>query len=366
MIVDCHAHVFQDWNTECGHPSRTVHLKYLQKNMTRPAARVFRARDGQRADATALFRPGENGWSGLTDVGFRVGSNGQLDFTVAGEDYYVQYMPVGMQQMVAPPELMLAQMTYAGVDRCVLQAGGAYGAMNDYNAFAQHQYPDKFFALMNVDEGGIDQPAVLAEAERAYEKLGLRGLYYGLDGLARHDFATGFAAPRFDGFWDRIARWSIPVFIEMPSVPSYDEASCIANIAQLDILLARYPSLRFLLVMGPPVGFFAKDGKWDFPDAVARTYRRENLSMEIMYPISWGGVWDYPYPEAQALIRDLRDKVGADKLVWGSDMPNVERFCTYTQSVDYVRRHCSFLTASEKDRILGGNVAEICGFGPPA
>jgi hypothetical protein len=44
-------------------------------------------------------------------------------------------MPVGMQQIVAPPELMLAQMTYARVDHCILQAGGGYGAMNDYNAF---------------------------------------------------------------------------------------------------------------------------------------------------------------------------------------------------------------------------------------
>jgi hypothetical protein len=86
MIVDCHAHVFQDWQGACGHGSRALHLKYLQKNMTRPAARVFRARDGERVDARALQRPGANGWSGLTDVNFRVGANGQLDFTVDGED----------------------------------------------------------------------------------------------------------------------------------------------------------------------------------------------------------------------------------------------------------------------------------------
>ena len=35
-------------------------------------------------------------------------------------------------------------------------------------------------------------------------------------------------------------------------------------------------------------------------------------------------------------------------------MPNVERFCTYRQCVDYVRRHCDFLTGSEKDAVLGG------------
>ena len=44
-------------------------------------------------------------------------------------------------------------------------------------------------------------------------------------------------------------------------------------------------------------------------------------------------------------------------------MPNVERFCTYKQSLDYVRRYCDFLTAAEKDRILGDNVAEMIGLG---
>jgi hypothetical protein len=46
-------------------------------------------------------------------------------------------------------------------------------------------------------------------------------------------------------------------------------------------------------------------------------------------------------------------------------MPNVERFCTYRQCVDYVRRHCDFLSAGEKERILGGNVAELMGLGAP-
>ena len=91
------------------------------------------------------------------------------------------------------------------------------------------------------------------------------------------------------------------------------------------------------------------------------TYKRDNLQLEVMFPITWGGVWDYPYPEAQQLIRGMRDLFGAAKLVWGSDMPNVERFCTYRQCVDYVRKHCTFLSAGEKDRILGGNAAELLG-----
>ena len=120
MIVDCHAHVFENWHGACGHPSIDVHLKYIQKNVTRPAAEAFRVRDGKRVKPGLLFREGgnplvDNTWQGLKDVGFRIGRYGRLEFMHEGEEYAIQYMPVGMQEMAAPPELMLAQMTYAGV-----------------------------------------------------------------------------------------------------------------------------------------------------------------------------------------------------------------------------------------------------------
>ena len=73
MIIDCHAHVFQNWHGACGHPSIDVHLKYIQKNVTRPAAEAFRVRDGMRVKPGMLFRDGDNTWTGLKDVGFRIG-----------------------------------------------------------------------------------------------------------------------------------------------------------------------------------------------------------------------------------------------------------------------------------------------------
>ena len=49
--------------------------------------------------------------------------------------------------------------------------------------------------------------------------------------------------------------------------------------------------------------------------------------------------------------------------MWGSDMPNVERYCTYRQSLDYVRKYCTFLDAREMDLVLGGTAAELYGIG---
>jgi predicted TIM-barrel fold metal-dependent hydrolase len=358
MIIDCHAHVFQNWHGACGHPSIDVHLKYIQKNLTRPAAEAFRLRDGKRVDTAMLFRFGDNTWAGLNDVGFRVGRYGRLEFMHEGEEHAIQYMPVGMQTILSPPEFMIAQMLYAGVDHCILQAGGGYGAMNDYNAFAQSQYPGKFTSLLHIDEAIADREDVLAEVDRAHRMLRLNGLYYSHD-FSRHGYARNLDDDAFRPFWDKIAAFKLPAFVELSATPNYDKPSYVANLMALDRLMQRHSTLRFVLVMGPPVAHFGGSGRWDFPSEVLAAYKRDNLLIEIMFPITWGGVWEYPYPEAQELIRGMRNLFGADKLLWGSDMPNLERFCTYRQCVDYVRKHCLFLTAREKDAVLGGNAERL-------
>jgi predicted TIM-barrel fold metal-dependent hydrolase len=111
--------------------------------------------------------------------------------------------------------------------------------------------------------------------------------------------------------------------------------------------------------MGVPVQFFARGDKWDLPPELEALYKRDDVYVEIMFPITWGGRWDYPYIEAHPLIRDLRDRLGAEKLLWGSDMPNVERFCTYRHTLDYVRRYCNFFRAHEMDLVLGLNTARL-------
>lgn len=366
MIVDSHTHIFQHWSGACGLPSREIHWKYIQKNLTRPFAKVYRARDGALADSKHLFREGDNTWDGLRDdINFRVGTYGRVEFTVEGEDYYIQYMPVGMAQIESTPEFMLAQMNVAGVDHCVLQTGFCYGYMNDYNALAQHHYPQKFTGLFHADEPLADTPQWMEAVTRAYHKLNLRGMHYETDTFSRYGFQWEFDDARFNDFWEMIESFNIPVFFQITPIPHYDQASYIGNLRRLDGLITRFPKIRWLLLMAPPVQYFVKNGKWEFPDQVAKTYAREDVQCEICFPIAWGGVWDYPFPEAQALIKDLRDKYGAQKLIWGSDMPNLERFCTYKQGLDYILRYCDYLTSGEKDLILGENLVELLGIKIP-
>ena len=362
MIIDSHTHIFENWSGACGLPSRELHWKYLQKIVCHSAAKVYRLSDGAPTTSSLLYSQTDRTWAGLrNDVNFRVGTYGRLEFTVKGEDYYVQYMPVGMSEMESTPEFLITQMNATGVDHCVLQAGFGYGVMNDYNALAQKQYPERFTGLFHVDEARADQDEWMAEADRAITQLNLRGLFYSIEQFSRYGFDVWFDDRRFDPFWSLVQSHNLPVFIEFSGIPTYDLKGFLNVLVRFSGLADRFPGIRWILVMGPPVQYFAKDGRWDFPAEAKAVYDRDNVWLEMCMPITWGGTWDYPFVEAQALIEDLHNRCGAGKLIWGSDMPNLERFCTYRQGVDYIRRYCEFLSKEEKKMILGGNVAALLG-----
>jgi len=82
--------------------------------------------------------------------------------------------------------------------------------------------------------------------------------------------------------------------------------------------------------------------------------------VEILYPIYWARTHPYPFTELKDALHTLVKHVGSERLVWGSDMPNVERNCTYRQSLDYLPRLTeAWLPSADLDRILGLNVLAV-------
>jgi hypothetical protein len=67
----------------------------------------------------------------------------------------------------------------------------------------------------------------------------------------------------------------------------------------------------------------------------------------------------YPCRGAVDLLREAVELVGANKILWGTDVPFTLRRYTYRQMLDTVRADAPFLSAAERDRILGGNAREM-------
>jgi predicted TIM-barrel fold metal-dependent hydrolase len=258
--------------------------------------------------------------------------------------------------MRSPPEFMLQQMARAGVDRAVLQNARPYGRLNEYFADAVRAYPDRFIGLADVDESQAHTVGEITRLRHAVRELGLRGLYYANRALFTTGYAHGFDDSIFDPFWEEVSGLGIPVFWEVVGVPDpNNQDDLLREIARLNRWLERWPRVSGIWTHG-----FGPDLLERMPEPLAALLARQQLMVEVLYPIHWARTHEYPFPELQPALRTLYQRVGAERLVWGSDMPNVERNCTYRQSLEYLRLNMdAWLPSAELDAILGLNVLRL-------
>ena len=358
MIIDSHAHAFPPMGGASGHRTSRDHMRYVQHLLTFHHQPVRRMDDNSIFTEQTLNDGGDLSLEGLTDVDFRGGGSGKFAWTNGGIDYSLQYLPPTLTRLHAPPELMVAQMDYVGVDRAVLQTGHLYGRLNRYISNAVKRYPDRFWGLVMIDEWRADRPGQLRTLERAVGDMGLHGLWFQTGNLAMHGRSEAFDDPIFHPFWDRVKDMGVPVYMNVtPAAPGPEPY--LAELAAFGRWLERYDNLPVLYPHGLALGRFMTSGHIEVPEEAWAPLEASNIIVEVLIPIFQGAVWEYPFAEAQPVLREYYDRLGPDRLAWGSDMPNVERHCTYRQSLDYLHNHCDFIPADDMDKICGGNVARL-------
>ena len=295
------------------------------------------------------------------DVNFRVGRFGRLEWTKDGADGWTQWMPPSLQGMAAPPELMIAQMDAVGVDKAVLYQGHVYGRLNDFLGDCARRYPDRMVAVAQILEAYGDQPEQLDEVRRASSSLGLKGLYFEIEHFRIVGSTATVDDDRFNPLWEEITDLDMVLVWDIGR--HLDPADHRIHLERVRRVIERFPRMVSILTH---FGSYIRDPKtkrihnWEDILAISALPNVFLEILQVQYPSTRTGD-EYPFPMGQNTIEEAFRRLGAEKLVWGADMPALERACSYRQSLDYVRLHCSFMTDREKDRVLGGNAAEIFG-----
>ena len=334
-------HVFPWLGSACGWESQKSHVDYLQKIMY------------VAANPKEAAKPGY--WNSKLNIDFRVGPYGRMEWTEKGVDYYRQFMPPSLQEQISPPEFIMVQMEHAGVNIAVLQNHKQYGKLNDYFAECVRKYPDKFVGTGEINEFEADRESEISKLRHIVKYLGFTGLFYEAGQFLEIGQPTGFNDRRFDRFWREVSDLKIAVLWNFTSSKMYmDQMMAFAKWAD------RFPDIPVLVSMGFCVRPFIQDSKVVYPKELFDIFKKPNVLAEVVYPIQAGPVgWEYPFQEANKLIKQQYEELGPRKLCWGSDMPNVERNCTYRQSLTHMTKHCDFIKPVDMELILGGNIARI-------
>ena len=366
MIFDGHAYCFPSLRGDGGFADRDQLRRHLQQAIATHFQPVWRLRDRAPADATALLDMDD--WpslSALRDAGFRAAGLGRFEWTADGEGYAKQYLPPSIEDMAYPPERLIAEMDYAGVDKALLHRTPYLGVGNDFVADCVARFPDRLLGLAHVEEWRVapEPEASIAAVETAVRRQGLSGLQFLPPQLNLYGQRGPWDGPELRPFWDGVAALDIPVFFSLKDRESPPLESYLTELETLDRWMVRYPDVRVVMTHGLGWRMFMDGDGISFPSEAWKPFENPNLYLQLLFPIALGAVWDYPMSQVRPAIEECVRRIGADRLMWGTDMPIVTRFWSYRQNIDFIRRYCDFLSSDELDAILGGTTARLLSVG---
>ncbi len=274
----------------------------------------------------------------------------------------IQLLPPLMEKTAFPPEALLANMDWAGVDKAVLLQGPFYGEANDYLARAVRQWPDRFIGAGHVDPCADDAQDMF---RRCVEEHGFHILKFEMS------VGTGLVGLhpelRIDGeamawIWEEAERRGLVVTLDLGAV-----GSASYQTQAVRTVLERHPHVRIVIchLAQPPISNkddAQLDRLWQEQLQLAR---HPNVWFDLSaLPAYASTVEDYPYPLARHYIRRAVEMVGADKLMWGTDAPGLLGHATYPQLLNYLARHCDFLSPGATAKVLGETARGVYGEQP--
>ena len=187
-------------------------------------------------------------------------------------------------------------------------------------------------------------------------------MYFSTGGFFHTDFSLEVNDPSLEPLWTLVKDLGITVHwyaakLRQPSIPDY-----LGELRQFIKWAEAHPDIPSVLTHGLNNIHYNKDkpNRFSVPDELFQLLSFPNWHMELMLHLMAGDIEFPPYePGLKKVVRELVSGVGAESLVWGSDMPACERTVTYKQSMILFQTQCDFLTDEQRALIMGGNLARL-------
>ena len=371
MIIDGHSYCVPQIDSKVGYPTLEHKMKLLQSELGGHSQPVWNVSDRKKADNSTLI---DQKTGDLREVEWtRV--NGGIAWKIDGQTFTKQYVPPMLHNLECPPEVLIREMDYAEVDVGLLHTYPMMGTpefLNNYLNEAVQKFPKRLYRLISIREGDltkdVDEVIKMIDVER--RRGGVAGLqfipgfyYQSLDDSSSGNWNSDSLRP----FWDAIYEMNLPVYFTLVGGRGskiYERSWMDSYLAEQRVLLGwlnQYPGLNVVVTHGLPWTAYLENGQINFPEEIWDIFKSPNCHLQILIPIQMGARWEYPWKESEPIIKKAVERIGANRIIWGTDMPMVARFCTYKQALDQFRVHCDFLSDSERMDIIGGTAAKVMG-----
>ena len=277
---------------------------------------------------------------------------------IAVGDEEIQLLPPYNETTVFTPEMLLANMDWAGVTKAVLLQGPFYGGCNSYVLEALDRYPDRLVGAAYFDPWGSDSrqefETIIASAKFRVVKLecseatGLCGLHPN----ARLDM------PEIAWLWTELEYRGLVLTLDLGAIGSRSyQTGAVRTIAE------GHPDLRIVIAhLGQPNPSAEADAeRWGLWQEQIDLGQLTNVWFDTAALPAYLPDEDFPYPTAERYLRLALERIGPSKILWGTDLPGLLRHLNYPQLVRLAKLHTQSLSFDKQAMILGENAMRVYG-----
>ena len=236
-------------------------------------------------------------------------------------------------------EEMLTEMDTAGVDRAVIVPPTWAGESNVWALSLAARYPQRFAVVGRFDANAPDARHQLAQWLEQKHMLGVRMSFH------VKPFLDWLTDGSLDWFWADVDRLQIPVMTLVPGM-----------VDRLEPVLARWPELRLLMPhMGCPLDMRGPAAFADLGDLLGLA-RYPNVAIMVSSAPCFSTEL-YPFRDLHVPLKRIYETFGPRRLLWGADLSRLTS--TYRECLDLFREELDFLSAEDKNWILGGALSRV-------
>jgi L-fuconolactonase len=227
------------------------------------------------------------------------------------------------------------------VERTVLIQVIHYRWDNRFTADTLKKYPQYFQAVCRVNP---ESPGAPDDLTKLVEEQGFHGVRISPTADARGDWIHG---PLMPPLWQRCHALKVPMTVLAP----------VTRLPEVAKLIEKFPDLTVVIdhMADCPLGK---------PDELAKLLALERYpKVFVKVSHTWSlSKEQYPYRDSQAQVKQLYEKFGPQRLMWGTDWPLVEGYCGYAKALAMVRDEMKFLNEEDKSWMLSRTVERVWKF----
>ncbi len=269
-----------------------------------------------------------------------------------------QVLPPLVELTRHTPEMLIASLDWAGVDKAILLQGPFYGECNQYVCEAVQKYPDRLIGAAYFDPWDVGGRE---EFERIFSCSTFRALKLefseatglcGLHPLARLD------DPEIAWLWGELGARKIVLVIDMGEIGSHSYQT-----RELRTIAESHSGLRIVIphLAQPNPKAEANSRSWKLWQEQIDLGRLPNVWFDTASLPAYAVGEDFPFPTAKKYLHMALDRIGPNKVMWGTDVPALWIYATYKQLAKLAVLHVRYLSASDQELVLARNAQQVFG-----